>query len=75
MTKYGLVFIWQALRREGLDAYPIHTVHDEVVVECWEKDAKKVEEIMEVEMTRAHDFLIKKVPGKVEAVVSDVWEH
>lgn len=75
MTKFALVYIYQSLQKEGIDAYPIHTVHDEIVVEAAEKDADLVKEILESEMKRAHETLLKIIPSKVEAVVSDIWEH
>ena len=75
MTKYALVYISQALKKEGLDAYPIQTVHDEIIVEAAEEAAPRVKEIMEEEMTRAHETLIKTVPAKIDAVISDLWEH
>jgi DNA polymerase I-like protein with 3'-5' exonuclease and polymerase domains len=67
--------VFRRLRDEKLQAWIVHTVHDEIVVEVPEKNAKKVKNIIEEEMIRAWDYLIKDVPGKAEAVISDIWEH
>lgn len=75
MIKYALVFLGKRLREEGVDAFPIQTVHDEITIESAEKDAKKVKIILEEEMKRAGELMLKKVPVKVDGVVSDVWEH
>ncbi|MFH1895894.1 MAG: DNA polymerase [bacterium] len=75
ITKYAMVYVFRRLRAENIEAYIIHTVHDEIVVEAKEPDATKVKKIVEEEMNRAWETLIKQVPGKSEAVVSDIWEH
>jgi len=75
MIKYALVFLWQKLREKGLDAFPVHTVHDEIVVESSEEDAEKTKETLEEAMIQAGELVLKKVPVVVEGVVSDVWEH
>lgn len=75
MTKLALVYVRDRIRREGLDATPIHTVHDEIVVEAKEEDAKKTVKVLAEEMKRAGETFLKEVPVKVDAVISDVWEH
>lgn len=75
MIKYALIFIWKRLREEKLDACPIQTIHDEIVVEAAEEDAERVKKIMEEEMVRAGELMLKKVPVVVDASISDVWEH
>lgn len=75
ITKYALVFVFRRLRKEKIEAHIIHTVHDEIVVEAKAEDAEKVKEIMQEEMTNAWTKLIKDVPGKADAIVSDIWEH
>ena len=71
----ALVNIRQRIRKEKLDAVPIHTVHDEVVVEARTSVAERTAKIVKEEMERAGEELLKKVPVKVEVAVSDVWEH
>jgi len=75
MIKYALVFVWRRLREEGLDAFPTHTVHDEITINAASKDAERVKVVLEEEMIRAGEKILKKVPVVVEGKVSDVWEH
>lgn len=75
ITKYALAFIFRRLRQEKLRASIVHTVHDEIVVESHHDDAEKAKEVMQQEMVRAWQTLIKEVPGKADAIVSDIWEH
>lgn len=75
MTKYALVYIYDKIKKNNYTAFPVHTVHDEIVLEVKEDQAEEVRDVVEKEMVRAGQQLLKKVPVKVEAVVSDVWEH
>lgn len=75
MTKYALIYIYDKIRGKGYDAFPIHTVHDEIVVEVVEDQAEEVRALVEKEMIRAAKVLLKKVPVVVDAKVSGVWEH
>ncbi|MEX0587141.1 MAG: DNA polymerase [Patescibacteria group bacterium] len=75
MTKAALVYIREKIRQKGLSSIPIHTIHDEVVVEAREAEAKQTAKIVQEEMERAGRELLKKVPVKAEVVISDVWEH
>ncbi len=75
MVKYALVYIYDKIKEKGYDAFPVHTIHDEVVVEVRENQAEEVRDLIEKEMLRAAKVLLKKVPVKVDAKVSDVWEH
>jgi len=75
ITKMALVNLRQRIRKEGLAAVPIHTVHDEIVVEAPVSEAEQTAKIVKEEMERAGEILLKKVPVKVDVVVSDIWEH
>ncbi len=75
MTKVALVYVRDRIKKEGLDSTPIHTVHDEIVVEAKEGQAKKTAKILSEEMMRAGKKFLKVVPVKVDVVVSDIWEH
>lgn len=75
MTKYALVGIYRALREGHYDAFPIHTVHDEIVVEVREDQAKPVRDLVEKEMIKAGERLLRKVPVKVDAKIAAAWEH
>ena len=75
ITKIALVYVRDRIRKEGLSSIPIHTVHDEIVVEAKENEAKKTAKIVKEEMERAGRELLRKVVVKADVVVSDVWEH
>lgn len=75
MIKYAIVYVHRKLQKEGLDAFLVHTVHDEIVVETAEEDAERVRDVMKEEMERAGELMIKKVPMKADAMISDIWEH
>ncbi|MFW6143441.1 MAG: DNA polymerase [Patescibacteria group bacterium] len=75
MIKYALVYVWKSLKEENLDAFPVHTVHDEIVLEANEEQAERVKTVLEEEMKRAGELILTKVPVKVDAIISDIWEH
>lgn len=75
VTKYALVFLHDRLKKEGVDGYVTHTVHDEVVCEVREDQAEDWGNMHAEEMVRAGELLLKKVPIKVDKFVGDVWEH
>jgi len=75
MVKYALVYIYDKIKEGKYEAWPIHTVHDEVVVEVREDQAEEVRDLVEEQMIRAARVLLKKVPVKVDAKVGKVWEH
>ncbi len=75
MIKYAIVYVYRRLKKESLDAFLVHTVHDEIVVETAEEDAERVRDVMKEEMERAGELMIKKVPMKADAMISDIWEH
>jgi len=75
ITKMALVSLRQRIKEEGLGAVPIHTVHDEIVVEAPVAESEITAKIVKEEMEKAGEALLKKVPVKVEVVVSDIWEH
>jgi DNA polymerase I len=75
VTKYALVFLHDRLKKEGVDGYVTHTVHDEVVCEVRDDQAEGWALIQQEEMVRAGELILKKVPVKSDPFVGDVWEH
>jgi DNA polymerase-1 len=75
MVKYALIYVYDKIKEGDFEAYPVHTVHDEIVLEVRQEQAEEVRDIVEKQMVRAAKVLLKKVPVKVDAKVSDVWEH
>ncbi len=74
ITKYALAFIHRELKQKNLDASLVHTVHDEIVVEARDDIADNVAKLIEDQMIKAGEKLLKKVPIKVDVHVSDCWE-
>lgn len=75
MIKKALVYVHKRFRKKRLDATPIHTVHDEIVVEARKDQAKETAKILGKEMKRAGEIFLKIVPVKVDVTISDIWEH
>jgi DNA polymerase-1 len=74
ITKYALIYIHDAIKKEKFDAHLIHTVHDEIVTEAKEEVVDKVAELVEEKMIEAGKKLIKLVPIKVDVHIADCWE-
>lgn len=75
MTKIALVYVRDRIRKDGLSSVPIHTIHDEIVVEAKEAEAEQTAKIVKEEMERAGRELLRKVVVKADVSISDVWEH
>lgn len=71
MTKMALVFLREKLK--GYDARIVNTVHDEIVVEVVENEAEVVCKIVEAEMIRAGQEVLKDIPVVADAKVGDYW--
>lgn len=71
MTKMALIFLREKLK--GYNARIVNTVHDEIVVEVIENQAEDVRSIVEREMIRAGQEVLKDVPVVVDAKVGDYW--
>src|SRR4030067_889341 len=74
ITKYALAYIYNEFKDRKLDAYLIHTVHDEIVAEAREDIVDQVAVLIEDQMIAAGEKLLKKVPVKVDVYISDCWE-
>lgn len=74
ITKYALIYISREIKKKNLDAYMIHTVHDEIVAEAREDIADEVAKLVEEQMVAAGKRLLKKVPIKVDVHIADCWE-
>ena len=74
--KMALALLWER-SGECPDAVPILAVHDEIVVECDERDAKKVEGWLEKAMVDGMDAVVNQtepnVPIEVETSVAQTW--
>lgn len=75
MTKFALIYIYDRIKKDGLKAHLILTVHDEVVIEVLEADAEKARAAVEEEMKRAGRQILKTVPVECAVEVADLWQH
>jgi hypothetical protein len=71
MTKLALVGLNEVL--QDYDARVVNTVHDEIVVEAREDQAEVVCTIVEREMVKAGERIIKLVPIVADAKIADHW--
>ena len=74
-VKYALVYLQERMKKEGVDARLILTVHDEIVSEVREDQADYWAQVQSDEMVRAAQLFIHKVVVKSDPCVGDVWEH
>jgi DNA polymerase-1 len=72
MTKIALVYIRDALR--DYDARTVNTVHDEIVVEVRADQAEEVKHIVEAQMVRAGQQILRNVPVVADAGIGDYWK-
>ncbi len=70
IMKIAMVNVDRALRESGLDARLLLQVHDELIVECAEKDAEAVRELLKREMEGAASL---SIPLTVEAHTGRNW--
>jgi len=57
----------------GTSARLVNIVHDEVIVECDEREAEEICKKLEKAMCDAGEEYVKKVPVKVDAHIADEW--
>jgi DNA polymerase-1 len=75
MTKLASVLVTNKLEENGLSATLVNAVHDEIVIECSEKDAEKVQQLLLESMEKAGKVFVKEIPMTADCVISEVWEH
>lgn len=73
MTKLAMGRIHRALLAEGIDAFLVNMVHDELVLEASEADAERARDLVVREMVRAGEAFVQAVPVEVEAKVAHAW--
>ncbi len=75
MIKMALIKIHHRLKEEKLDAFLINVVHDEIIVEASEEDAKKAALVVKNAMIEAGQELASNVPILAEEGIGDYWKH
>lgn len=70
LIKLAMINVCKRLKAEALDARLILQVHDELIAESSEADAKRVAEIITEEMQNVYEM---KVPLAVDAHIGESW--
>lgn len=73
ITKQALIDLQDIIDKGQLPVRLLLTIHDEVLSECEESFVPIWKPILEETMINAAKLIIKSIPVKVEAVVSDFW--
>lgn len=73
ITKLAMARFVAAAAAEGLDAFLVNMVHDEIVVEAAEAQAEQAEAVLVREMIAAGAELIRRVPMSVDSKVDQSW--
>jgi DNA polymerase I len=74
ITKIAMLDIYNELKLYNLRASIILQVHDEIVILAHERSAEEVKKVIEASMINSAKTLLKNVPVKADAVVSDIWK-
>ena len=69
--KLALAYLWER-RQECFGAQPILAVHDEIVVECDEDDAEKVEAWLKKAMINGMDEIVNRLKADGPSVPIEV---
>jgi DNA polymerase-1 len=72
--KVAYIYLCNWITEEGLDAWPVCMMHDEFQVEVREDHAKRVAELAELSIAKAHQWLKFKVPFAGEADIGKTWK-
>ena len=70
MMKMAAILLRKSLKSS---AKIILLVHDEVIVECDEKDSEDIKRQVEDCMRMAASFFCKSVPPPADAIIADCW--
>ena len=71
--KYSQAFLWKAIKKEGLDARFVATVHDEYQLEVKDGDVKRVSELCLWAMEHTGKYLNLSVPMEGDVNVGKDW--
>ncbi len=73
ITKLAMARLVRALRRDGLDAFLVNCVHDELVFETAEADVEAVVDLVRKEMVAAGETFLRKVATVVDVKAATHW--
>lgn len=68
-----LAAIYLRIQLKGTSGQIVLLVHDEVVVECDEKDAEAIKLLVEDAMSMAASYFCNFVPPPADAIISSCW--
>jgi DNA polymerase-1 len=74
ITKLAMLNVQEELQEGGYQASIIIQVHDEIVVLAHKRQSEQVMNMMVKAMQDAAGSVLKKVPVKTDAYISDVWQ-
>jgi len=66
ILKLACVLFYKKIKENGLDAYIINYIHDEIIVECKTKQLKKVKKILKKCMEQSVNFILKEFKTTVD---------
>lgn len=75
ITKLALINIDIEIKRLQLDAKIILVIHDEILVECHNKNITQCSDLIKNEMIKAFNIYAPDVPMEVNPEISDRWVH
>jgi len=73
MTKLAMGRMVRRFHEEGIDAFLVNMVHDELVVEAADADASRAAEVVEASMVSAGRSLLRSVPVTVDVRIDEAW--
>lgn len=74
ITKLAMLNVHRNLEEGGYRAKIIIQVHDEIVVLAHRRQSEAVKEVVLSSMIESAQLLLKKVPVKADAYISEVWK-
>ena len=75
VSKQGMCNFFYSLEKTGLEAKLIAFVHDEILVQAKEEDAEQVAKLLEESMISGFSDFFRKIPMRVDASISNCWDH
>ena len=75
ICKLAMLRLHERLSANFEEAFLVNMIHDEIVVECLEKDADAVAQAVKEEMENAETSLIPAVTPKADVFVGKSWKH
>jgi DNA polymerase-1 len=74
ITKMAMLNMHRELKEGGYQGQIIIQVHDEIVVLAHKRQAEAVKDVVVQSMKDAAASVLKKVPVKADAYISDIWK-